>query len=109
MCNLCAIYVQFMCNLCAIYVQFMCNLCAFLMCNLCAIFYVQFFMCNLCAIYVQCMCNFAKIFSEKDVDIFILGPITLTYMTKQLLFSNTLFCGGIPNFLPFLHHVTAHL
>ena len=27
----------------------------------------------------KCMCNFAKIFSEKDVNIFILGPITLTY------------------------------
>ena len=48
----------------------------------------------------KCMCNFAKIFAEKDVNIFILGPITLL-MTKQSLFSSTLFCGRISNFLPF--------
>jgi hypothetical protein len=69
MCNICAIYVQYLCNICAISVQYICNICAIYvqyMCNIRAI-YVQYmcnisaisvqYMYNICAIYVQYLCN----------------------------------------------------
>ena len=73
MCNICAIYVQYMCNICAImcnicpiFVQYLCKICAIYvqyMCSICAI-YVQY-MCNLCAKYVQYMCNICEMYVQN--------------------------------------------